>query len=94
MGRITRPACACASRPSGCGELPPIPQPSFLDDQEYLGFRYGSRRWRSSDRQRLYTWDDTHNHIEVYDRRGNHLGVLNNEGVLIDEAVKGRRIDV
>jgi Cytotoxic len=74
--------------------LPPIPHPSFLDEQESLGFVHGSRRWRSHDRSRLYEWDDRHQHIEVYDRRGYHLGVLNNEGILIGGAIKGRRIDV
>jgi hypothetical protein len=66
----------------------------FLDEQDYLGFARGSLRWRSPDRKRLYTWDDRHEHIEVYNQRGRHLGVADENGQIIGEAVKGRKIDV
>jgi hypothetical protein len=66
----------------------------FLDEQESLGFTHGAMRWRSSDRRRLYEWDDQHQHIEVYNQRGRHLGVADAQGRMVDEAVKGRRIDV
>ncbi len=35
-----------------------------------------------------------HGEIEVYNRRGKHLGVLNPAGVMISEAIPGRTIDV
>ncbi|MDE0155978.1 MAG: colicin E3/pyocin S6 family cytotoxin [Gammaproteobacteria bacterium] len=68
---------------------------SFLEKQEYLGFRYGEQRWRSHDRKRLYTWDSLHGEIEVFNSRGHHLGVLEPlEGRLMKSAVKGRKIRV
>jgi hypothetical protein len=57
--------------------------------------RSGEQRWRSSDGERLYTWDDVHQHIEVFNKRGRHLGVADaRTGEMIDEAVPGRSIDV
>ncbi|HZT94771.1 MAG TPA: colicin E3/pyocin S6 family cytotoxin [Gaiellaceae bacterium] len=70
------------------------PRAPFLDRQECLGFTHGAMRWRSADRKRLYEWDETHGHIEAYNQRGRHVGVLNGEGVVIGDARKGRRIDV
>jgi hypothetical protein len=78
-----------------CRSRVPIPADSFLHDQDYLGYRYGGRRWRSRDGERLYTWDDVHEHVEVFNKRGRHLGVLEAvTGVRIGDAVKGRTIDV
>ena len=71
------------------------PTPCFLDRCEYLGFVHGDQRWRSKDHARLYTWDSLHGEIEIFNRRGRHLGV--GEAVecqLIKPAVKGRKIDV
>lgn len=71
------------------------PNPSFLDQCEALGFVHGSRRWRSYDRKRLYTWDDFHGEIEVFTSRGIHLGAADSvTGILFKSAVKGRKIDV
>jgi hypothetical protein len=73
----------------------PIPTGSFLHEQDYVGYKHGARRWRSKDGERLYTWDDLHNHVEVYNKRGDHLGVLDAvSGVRIGDAVRGRTIDV
>jgi hypothetical protein len=72
----------------------PIPKPSFLDECNSLGAFNGQKRWRSEDSERLYTWDSLHGEIEVFNKRGRHMGVLNPEGVLIKPAVKGRKIDV
>jgi len=73
----------------------PRPSPSFLDDCESLGAPSGERRWRSAEGKRLYTWDALHGEIEVFNRRGHHLGVIDSvEGVMIKPAVKGRTIDV
>jgi hypothetical protein len=70
------------------------PRAPFLDAQESLGFTHGAMRWRSADRRRLYEWDEWHEHIEVYNQRGKHLGVLDQEGRVIGDAEKGRTIDV
>ena len=60
-----------------------------------MGSFNGEKRWRSFDKKRLYTWDGLHGEIEVYNIRGRHLGVLEPQnGMLIKEAIKGRRIDV
>jgi hypothetical protein len=72
-----------------------MPTPGFLDECEALGFIHGARRWRSADGKRLYTWDDLHGEIEVFTRRGIHLGAANAvTGILFKAAVKGRKIDV
>lgn len=73
----------------------PIPSPSFLDGCESLGAFNGEKRWRSPDGSRLYTWDSLHGEIEVFNKRGRHLGVIDPvHGNLIKDPVKGRRIDV
>lgn len=72
----------------------PIPNPSFLDECISLGAVHGQKRWRSTDRNRLYTWDSFHGEIEVFNKRGKHLGVLDPLGVIIKGPVKGRTIYV
>ncbi|GGJ88962.1 hypothetical protein GCM10010123_18180 [Pilimelia anulata] len=73
----------------------PLPRPSFLDTQEAIGAPHGRRRWRNRRGDRLYEWDALHGHVEVYNRRGRHMGVLDAvTGVTVGEAVPGRRIDV
>ena len=73
----------------------PIPVPSFLDTCEYLGAFSGQKRWRSPDRKRLYTWDSLHGEIEVFNKRGKHLGALDAvTGRLTKDPVSGRSIDV
>jgi hypothetical protein len=70
------------------------PTPCYLDDMERLA-RKGEARWRNEDGSRLYEWDDVHREIEVYDRRGRHLGAADAvTGELYKPPVKGRRIDV
>ncbi|WP_186457188.1 colicin E3/pyocin S6 family cytotoxin [Nitrospirillum amazonense] len=74
----------------------PRPKPCFLDECKNLGFVHGEMRWRSSDGEYLYTWDGFHGEIEVFNKRGKHLDVLdavtgrpNGKG-----AMRGRRINV
>jgi Cytotoxic len=80
-----------------CGiTLPDVPRPTpcFLDKQIKLR-RDGGQRWRNEDGSRLYEWDDLHGEIEVYDRRGFHLGTLDAvTGRKEKDPKKGRRIDV
>jgi hypothetical protein len=72
-----------------------IPNPSFLDGCDYIGAFNGERRWRSPDGKTLYTWDSLHGEIEVYNRRGRHLGAIDAvSGAWIKRARRGRRIDV
>jgi hypothetical protein len=66
----------------------------FLDRMERLS-RSGGQRWRSPDGDRYYEWDPFHREIEVYDRRGYHLGAADPDtGVVFKPAKPGRRIDV
>lgn len=72
----------------------PRPSPCFLDQMLKVS-RRGVQRWRNEDGDRYYEWDEMHGEIEVYDRRGWHLGTLNAvTGVKEKDPVKGRRIDV
>lgn len=71
----------------------PIPKPCFLDDCEPLGAINNVKRWRDK-HGRLFTWDALHGEIEVFNKRGKHLGVMNPDGDFIKEAVRGRTIDV
>ena len=71
------------------------PSPCFLDGMDDLGFINGSRLWRSPCGRRLYCWDSLHGEIEVYNKRGKHIGVVHAvTGGWVKDAVKGRRIDV
>lgn len=73
----------------------PIPQGSILEQHELLGFINGSRRWRSACGTRLFTWDALHGEVEVFNRKGRHLGSLDPmTGALIKNARRGRKIDV
>jgi hypothetical protein len=53
-----------------------IPKPSILDRFEHFKVINGERRWRSHDGKRIYTWDAFHGEVEVFDKRGFHLGAL------------------
>lgn len=72
----------------------PIPKASFLDECIPIGAVHGVKRWKSVDSNRIYTWDSLHGEIEVFNKRGDHLGVLNVKGDFIKEPIKGRKIDV
>lgn len=73
----------------------PIPDPCYLDNCESLGAFNGQKRWRSPEGDRLYTWDSLHGEIEVFNKRGRHLGAIDSvHGNLIKDPVKGRKIDV
>lgn len=72
----------------------PIPADSFLKDLERVP-RRGTTRWRSPDGERLYEWDGLHGEVEVYDKRGYHLGAADPDtGEVTKDPVRGRRIDV
>lgn len=72
----------------------PIPKPCFLDNCFPLGAVNRVKRWRDSNGDRFYTWDSLHGEVEVFNKRGKHLGVMDPQGNFIKEAVKGRKIDV
>jgi len=71
------------------------PNPCYLDSMEYLGFKNGNTLWRSPCKRRYFTWDSLHGEIEVFNKRGKHLGVLHEvTGRFIKDAVEGRSINV
>lgn len=73
----------------------PMPPECFLHSREHCGAPGGRPRWRDKDGRRLYEWDSVHGHIEVYNKRGRHVGVSHAvTGVNVGDAVPGRRIDV
>jgi hypothetical protein len=73
----------------------PRPSPCFLDQMVYLGFKNGQKLWRSKNPDRYYTWDSLHGEIEVFTKKGRHLGALDAvTGKAIKKAVRGRKIDV
>jgi Cytotoxic len=90
------PDVGCASR-IGSPRMSRVPRPSpgFLDRMDYLGYVHGKQRWRSKDGKRLYTWDELHGEVEVFNRRGRHLGAVHAiTGVFTKYPAKGRRISV
>lgn len=73
----------------------PRPKPCILEEFVYLGFISGEQRWSSDGGKRIYTWDHLHGEVEVFNRRGKHLGVLHAvSGDQIKDGVPGRMIDV
>ena len=67
---------------------------SFLEKQQRVK-RKGNLRWISQDKSRYYEWDNLHGEIEVYNKKGKHLMILNADGTLNNKkAIKGRTIDV
>lgn len=55
----------------------------------------GNQIWKSVDNKRFYTWDESHGgEVEVFNKRGKHIGVMNCQGIAIKPAVRGRKINV
>ena len=71
--------------------MPKVCFPKELGKLKVVG---GKQVWRSDCGKRLYTWDELHGEVEVFNKRGKHLGVENCLGIIIKEAVVGRSIDV
>lgn len=71
-----------------------IPDDCFLRNLKQIGVFSGRKTWSNEVGTRFYQWDSLHGEVEVYNKRGRHLGVQDANGVLIKEPIKGRRIDV
>ena len=54
----------------------------------------GKKVWRNAGGDQFYTWDSMHGEVEVFNRRGRHLGVMNPAGELVKPPVRGRKLDV
>jgi hypothetical protein len=59
------------------------------------GAVHGKKRWLDPSGTRILTWDSFHGEIEVFNLRGKHVGVMDAvSGMIIKDAVEGRKIDV
>jgi hypothetical protein len=57
--------------------------------------RKGNKRWISKTGDRYFEWDSLHGEIEVYNRRGKAIAILNSDGTLSQKKIEhGREIDV
>ena len=73
----------------------PIPKFSILDDFEFLGSFGGEKPVAQRQWQASLHLGSLHGEVEVFNRRGHHLGALDPvTGELVKQAVPGRRIDV
>lgn len=73
----------------------PLPSPSILDAVPIFGVRGGKKVWRDETGQRYYTWDGLHGEVEVFNKRGRHLGAIDPlTGTRVKQPVKGRTLDV
>ncbi len=54
------------------GGLPGFPQARKARPKTVFDGGSKRRRWR--DDKRIFEWDYQHGHVEMYDRRGHHLG--------------------
>jgi Cytotoxic len=94
--RGPRPAPAPApprtEPPSRVLTMPPSLARAWADLDRYRGSVRTSGRGR---KQRFYTWDHTHGHIEVFDHDGRHLGTAGPTTLEPDPttAVRGRRLE-
>lgn len=69
----------------------PTPQTGIVTEWEKVK-RKGGSRWRGQD-GRFYEWCDLHGEWEVYNKRGVHLGAIDENGRHLKDAQKGRSID-
>ncbi len=70
----------------------PRPRPCFLDGMIKAFVDGDTQVYKMNDK--YYTWDGLHGEIEVFNKRGLHIMVLDAYGNLIKDAVKGRKINV
>jgi len=63
--------------------------------KDLQNYKNGTKTSGSGSNKRYYQWDHTHNDIEVYDRRGKHLGSMSpTTGEIYKLPVKGREIKI
>jgi hypothetical protein len=83
---------AMVVRPPGDNILPGFPRARKVQGKTWFsgGIR---RRWRDPD-GRIYEWDYQHGAVEVYDRRGRHLGQFDPAtGMQNGPAIPGRTVE-
>lgn len=71
----------------------PVPKPSILDNFRVAGIEGRKKVYKDDLENIYYTWDSMHGELEMFNKRGCHLGVAcPSTGALIKPAVKGRKI--
>ena len=70
----------------------PKPKPCYLDGMTKHHIYNRRQVYKCGDK--YYSWDERHGEIEVFNKRGWHIMVLDAQGKYIKDAVKGRKIDV
>lgn len=69
------------------------PSPCYLDSCVKVGVYSGRIVYKNIDGNRFYTWDSLHGEIEVFNKSGNHIMVIDaTTGKMIKKAIKKRRI--
>lgn len=68
------------------------PRPSILDGMKKHIVLQGRQVYKGEDK--YYTWDGLHGEIEVFNKRGKHIMVLDPNGTIIKDAINGRNINV
>jgi hypothetical protein len=83
-----------ASGGGGCSlSYIPLSSPNYTERLTPLRQFNGRKRWRDDESKRIFEYDSQHGELEVYNKRGRHLGVADVEsGQLIKPAIKDRRI--
>lgn len=72
-----------------------LPEDSFLKDLEVVMVAGGRKVWTTPDRDRYYTWDTLHGEVEVFNKRGKHLGAARPvTGELYKPADRRKSLDV
>ncbi|MFA6312779.1 MAG: colicin E3/pyocin S6 family cytotoxin [Sterolibacterium sp.] len=72
----------------------PIPAHCFLHRCQHLKVIDDKKVWRNASGNQFYTWDALHGEVEVFNKRGRHLGVMNPEGEFVKPAIRGRQLNV
>lgn len=78
----------------GCVNYVARTPPDFLSELEKVNW-HGESRWTDRATGYIYTYDRLHGHVEVFNKRGRHVGVVDVQtGERIGEAEKGRTTSV
>lgn len=72
----------------------PVPATPFINSLQSHRPIDGRRTWVDPVEKLIYQWDQYHGELEVYNRQGLHVGVVDIHGTRIKRAVKGREINV
>ncbi|MCC2608001.1 colicin E3/pyocin S6 family cytotoxin [Planctobacterium marinum] len=71
----------------------PIPKRGYITALSKIGIESGRILFKDELEGIFFTWDSLHGELEVFNKRGIHLGTVNAEtGLWTGKAVKGRRI--